>query len=97
MSTATIRIGNVIAGQMRQEHFAQSNSGAIALKQATERALPGRHAHEEWMRSIEENWQGHLEMLQQYVCELLLKNQQLRMAQIARNEPDQGHENAGNF
>jgi len=97
MSTATIRIGSVMARQMRQEHFAQSNSGTIVLKQTTNGALTERHAHEEWMRSVEENWQGHMEMLQQYVCELLLKNRQLRMAQIARNEPDQGHENAGNF
>jgi hypothetical protein len=32
------------------------------------------------MQSIDETWQGHLETLQQYVCELLAKNQQLRMA-----------------
>jgi len=75
MTTATIRIGNVMASQMRQEHFAQSNFGTIALKQTTERALPGRHAHEEWMRSLEEAWQGHLETLQQCVCKLLRKSQ----------------------
>jgi hypothetical protein len=97
MSTVTIRIGNVMASQMRQEHFAHSNSGAIALKQATERVLTERHAHEEWMRRIEEAWQGHLATLQQCVCELLLKNQQLRMALKAANEPEQGYENAGNL
>jgi hypothetical protein len=49
------------------------------------------------MRRIEEAWQGHLATLQQCVCELLLKNQQLRMALIAANEPEQGYENAGNL
>jgi hypothetical protein len=97
MSTATIRIGSVMARQMRSEHFAQSNPGAIALKQTTERELPGGHAHEDWMRSVEEAWQGHLETLQQQVCELLLRNQQLRMALNAANEPKQGYKNAGNF
>jgi hypothetical protein len=75
MTTATIRIGDVMATQMRQEHFAQANSGAIALEQNTERALAERAAHEEWMQRIEEAWQGHLETLQQYMRELLLRNQ----------------------
>ena len=97
MSTATIRIGSVAARQMRQEHFAQLNSGTIALKQTTERELPGRHAHEEWLRGIEEAWQGHLEMLQQQVCELLLRNQQLRMALNAANKLKDEYKNAGSF
>ena len=40
------------------------------------------------MQRIEEAWQGHLETLQQYMCELLLANQQLRMALKAVNEPE---------
>ncbi len=49
------------------------------------------------MRSIEEAWQGHLETLQQQVCELLLKNQQLRMALITANAPERERRNARNL
>jgi len=34
---------------------------------------------EQWERRIEEDWQGHLETLRQCICELLIKNQHLRM------------------
>ncbi len=93
MTTVTIRIGDVMAIQRRQEHFAQMNSGVIA----PERALIERHGHEEWTQRIEAAWQGHLETLQQYVCELLLKNQQLRMALMEANEPEPGRGDAGNL
>lgn len=85
MTTVTIRIGDVMAIQRRREHFAQTNSGAITPEQSTERAFIERHGHEEWKQRIEASWQGHLETLQQCVCELLLKNQQLRMALMAAN------------
>ena len=94
MTTVTIHLGDVIATQRRQEHFAQTSSGTIAYEQRTERALVERHGHEEWMQSIDETWQGHLETLQQYVCELLAKNQQLRMALMSANDPGQGYKDA---
>ncbi len=94
MTTVTIRLGDVMAPQRRQEHFAQTSSGTIAYELRTERALIERHGHEEWKQRIDEAWQGHLEALQQYVCELLAKNQQLRMALMSANEPRQGHTNA---
>jgi len=97
MSTANIRIGSVVARQVRQEHLAQLNSGTIALKQTTERELPGRHANEEWMRSMEKDWQGHLEMLQEQMCELLLRNQPLRMALNAANKAKEEYKNARSF
>jgi hypothetical protein len=53
-------------------------------------ALIERRGHEEWKRGLEEDWQSHLETLQKCVCELLLKNQQLRMA-LTANEPERGH------
>lgn len=96
MTTATIRIGDMVAPQRRQEHFAQMNSGAIAQKQTTERALGDRHGHEEWTQGIEQAWRGHLESLQECLCELLLKNQQLRMALTEVNGPQPGHGSAGN-
>jgi hypothetical protein len=87
MTTVTIRLGDVMATQARREHLAQTNPEAIALGQQTERALTERHGHEAWKQRMEETWQGHLQTLQQCVCELLVKNQQLRMALMAANEP----------
>ena len=97
MTTATVRIGDVMATQRRQAHFAQTNSEAIANEQSTDRLHMERHGHDEWTQRIEEAWQGHLETLQQCLCELLLKNQQLRMALTAENGPERKHRNAGNL
>lgn len=91
MATVTVRVGDAIANRRRQEYCAQTNSGAIATEQRREGALIERHGHEEWKQRIEKAWQGHLDNLQQYVCELLLKNQQLRMAPMASNESERVH------
>ena len=69
MTTATIRRGDVMATQKRQGLFAQTNSGAIPPERRTNRPLTERHGHEEWRQRIEEDWQNHLETLQQYLCE----------------------------
>jgi hypothetical protein len=90
MTTATIRIGDVTANQMGREHLAQTNSGAFALEQSREATLGEGHGHEEWVQRIEGAWQGHLESLQQCVCELLLKNEQLRMELTAARKPGRG-------
>ena len=97
MTTATISLGNVTATQRRQEHFAQTSSGTIAYEQRPERALIERHGHEEWKQRLDEAWQGHLETLQQCVCELLVKNQRLRMAMMSADEPGQGPTDAGSI
>ena len=96
MSTATVRIGDAMATPMRQEHFAPSNSGALPLKQCTEMALTENRAHEEWMLRMEETWQGHLKTLQQYVRELVIKNQP-GIAPSAVNGPKRKYKNTGNF
>ena len=71
MSTMTIRVGGVIGTRRGQEHFAQTNSGIIAHQRRGGKAGFEQHGHAEWTREIEGAWQGHLETLQQYVCELL--------------------------
>lgn len=38
----------------------------------------------------QEDWQAKVEHLEQYVCELLIKNQTLRMALLAEQERVQG-------
>jgi hypothetical protein len=98
MTTVTTRIGKVMANnQRRQEHFAQTTFGIIAPDQDTEKVLIEKYRHEERSREIEEAWKGHLSILQRYVCDLLLENQQLRMKLVAANEPERRQENAGNL
>ena len=95
-TTVTIRIGDVVATQKLQRHFVQRKSGVISIEQRTKRVLIEARGHEEWKQGLEEDWQRHLEKLQKYVRELLLRNQQLRMA-LTSNEPGRGHGDAINF
>jgi hypothetical protein len=84
-----------VATQKRQQHFAQTTSRVISFEQSMKMALTERRGHEEWKHGLEEDWQSHMETLQKYVCELLLKNQQLRMA-LTANEPERRHRDAIN-
>ncbi len=93
MTTATIGIGDVMASQRHQEHFAHAAPGVVR-EQSKDGAVSEKHGHEEWTHRLEEAWQGHLDTLQQCVCELLHKNQQLRMALMAANGPEQIRENS---
>jgi hypothetical protein len=95
MKTVFIRIGDVMAAQKRQDYFVQTNGGAIAPGQ--KRSPNERHGHEEWKQRTEADWQSQLETLQQCVCELLLKNQQLRMELVAASEPECAYRDAVNL
>jgi hypothetical protein len=97
MKTVVIRIGDVMATQKRGEHFTQTtqaNSGVILPENCAKRAVGDGHGHEEWKQRTEADWQHHLETLQQCVCELLLKNQQLRMELVEAREPERGYRDA---
>ncbi len=45
---------------------------------------------------LQEEWQSRLQGLQEWICELLIKNQQLRMALMAMKARGQGDENGPN-
>jgi len=83
-----------MATQKREQHFARTTSRVISFEQRMKTALIESRGHEEWKRGLEEDWQedwqSHLETLQKCVCELLLKNQQLRM-ELTANEPEREH------
>ena len=96
MATMTVGIGDRTATRTRKGHFAHAESGVIAPGQSAKRAIIEKHAHEEWNGRIEEEWQSHVETLQQYLRELLLKNQQLRMALMTANESEGGYGDARN-
>lgn len=91
MRTVTTSKGDVKADQSRQEHFAQAHSGATSSERKSHGALIERDGHEEWKQRLDENWQSHLETLQKYVCELLIKNQKLRTALLSTSEPRRGY------
>jgi hypothetical protein len=69
-----------MATQLRQEQFAQTNAEVTRPEQTAKGGFFETRGHEEWKQRLEEDWQDHLETLQKYVCELLIKNQKLRMA-----------------
>jgi len=97
METVVTRIGDVVAAQKRGQHFTettQADSGVILPERGAKRSLGEKHGHEEWTQRTAADWQHHLETLQQCVCELLLKNQQLRMALVAAREPERGYRDA---
>ena len=64
-----------MAIQPYQEPFAQAHAGTIEAMQG----LRGASVAEP-DQGLEEEWHERLRSLQRCVCELLLKNQQLRMA-----------------
>jgi hypothetical protein len=97
MKTVIVRIGDVMAAQKPGGQFTQTDSGVISPESRAKRTFSEMRGHEEWKQRIEEDWQGHFERLQQCVCELLLKNQQLRMALMAADEPERGYRNAINL
>jgi hypothetical protein len=80
-----------MATQIRQERFAQTHAGVTSVAQATKGGLIETRGHEEWKQWLEEDWQDHLETLQRYVCELLIKNQKLRMALTVAGEQELGY------
>ncbi len=69
-----------MATHQRQEPVAQTHAEVVVpLEQRSKNPSTERARHEQWERRIEEDWQMHLETLQQCICELLIKNQRLRM------------------
>jgi hypothetical protein len=87
-------IGDAMATQKRQEQSAQAPAGVIFAQQSSNGELSEMQGHEVWKQRLEEDWQDHLETLQRYVCELLIKNQKLRMALRVAGEPQRGYGNA---
>jgi hypothetical protein len=91
--------GDVKAAQNHLEpstEITQTNSGVISLEPGAKGAPSERRRHEEWEQRAEEDWQSHFERLQQCVCDLLLNNQQLKMALMTADERDRVYREAVN-
>jgi len=94
MTTVTTRRGDVMAARNYQVRSAHMHSGIISPEESAKRALIERAGHKEWKQRLEEDWQSHLETLQKYVCELLIKNQKLRTALSSAIEPQRDYTDA---
>jgi hypothetical protein len=69
---------------------AQTFRGVICSStKPSKTASAKRIQNERWERRIEEDWQGHLETLRQYICELLIKNQPFGMKLMEADKPSQ--------
>jgi hypothetical protein len=79
-----------MAAQQRREPFAQAPAFAFASVQRLTGAPDAGRLHEQPYQRLEEEWQDRLRSLQQWICELLLKNQQLRMLLESAEAPEGG-------
>jgi hypothetical protein len=96
MTSLDIRIGDIMATRQPQDPFAQASAGTLAPEQGSASASTERQEDERWKKRNEADWQDRLENLQRCVCELLIKNQQLRMALSATIEPERAYRGASN-
>lgn len=96
MTSLNIRIGDVMATHPLQDRFAQARAGNLAPDQGSISASTERQLDERWEKRNEEDWQDRLETLQKCVCELLIKNQKLRMELSATIEPERACRNPMN-
>lgn len=75
----SICIGDVMNTKQSQKPFGKAGAWSITPLQRPESRVIEGPQYEEPARGPEE-WQNLLNSLQQWVCELLIKNQELRMA-----------------
>ena len=72
--------GDVMTSLQPQECFAQAHGGPVPrLQRSTNTSVAGSR-FEQPNQQLEEEWQDRLRSLQRWICELLIKNQQLRMS-----------------
>lgn len=78
MTMMAICTGDVLDAEQRRKPIRYSTAGFITpLQRPASRLIAG--PEEELTRGPEE-WQDQMKRLQQWVCELLIKNQELRLA-----------------
>lgn len=97
MTAITIRIAGTIATQQRQEPFTACSARTRSLEHGAIGSSGEMQRHEHWEARSDEERQGRIESLQQYVCELLIKNQQLRMALMATIDSERRKHDVGNI
>jgi len=97
MTTAPIHRSDVMAAENDQDHLVRRRSEVLSSEERTSGPLTETSGHEGWRQRLEEDWQSHLETLQRYVCELLIKNQRLRTELLSASAPKRRHRDAINL
>jgi hypothetical protein len=72
-----------MASQLRQEPLPQSPYGDIEMRQSSTGACAVGWQRQSGAKEQEREWEGLFRSLQQCICELLIKNQQLRYSLIS--------------
>jgi len=78
-TTMTICIGDVMSTDQRQKPIGKANAGSITPGRRQSRYVDSESQRKE-LEAGQEEWQDRLRSLEQWICELLIKNQQLRTA-----------------
>jgi hypothetical protein len=73
-----IRLGGFMTDQQRQQPLTQSSPSGIEPVQDLASASATGWRQEKCDQGQENEWEARLENLQQLICDLLIKNQQLR-------------------
>ena len=95
MNTMTLAIRYPMATYRWQALLSQAHTGSVTQIQQLKNVNTESPKHEQWKDKIDEEWQGHLDTLQRYVCDLLIKNRQLRMTLMAGTASREGNEHDG--
>jgi hypothetical protein len=74
----TIVPGGFMTDRLRQDPLPRSSAGEIGPAQGVTNASASRLQQQRWHEEQEKEWESHLRNLQQCICGLLIKNQQLR-------------------
>jgi hypothetical protein len=74
----TTHFGDFMTDQQSQKPLVQSSSSDIELGHGLAGAPAAGRRQGEWERGQEKEWECRLRDLQYCICELLIKNQQLR-------------------
>jgi hypothetical protein len=73
-----VSLGGFMTGEQRQEPLTESSSRDVELVRDLMTASAVRWQQQKWYQEQERQWERRLSDLQQYICELLFKNQKLR-------------------
>jgi hypothetical protein len=76
-----------MGAQQRQYPLTQSPPGDIEPAQSLACVSAAGWQQQRWRQEQEKEWEGHLRNLQQCICELLIKNQQLRVSLMSATNP----------
>jgi hypothetical protein len=91
----TIPPGGFMTEQLGQDLFSQPSPRGVVPAQDSTNTSASEWRHLKWHQEQEREWQCRLSDLRQCICELLIKNQQLRQSLTTATQP--GKESAHEY